>query len=463
MVSTQVVNVDHYFIEEALGSGGMAVVYRATDIRTGTPVALKVLHGHWAANQDIIRRFRREAKIASELRHDYIVPILNYGEGKGGPYLVMKYMVGGNLADHFEKPSRVSLRVSSRLLLRIASALDYAHSRDLIHRDLKLENILLDEKYRPALADFGLARLRDSTRLTQTGIIAGTPLYMSPEQALGKRDLDHRSDVYSFAVMAYLMATGFHPFTASDALAILNQHLTMPPPVPSKVNTALPAELDTVLLKGLAKSPEDRHNTVGEFAQDFAHSVQRVSSHKTLIKINSPNPIEPDTKTHHRAPYSRSRRLSLLGTFAVLVAIFSLGLFALSGGLGTTEETTPDPLAGIVEETPTQTELAAVVEEDTPTPTQTATPLPTVFTWTPENQPPPTQQPIIIPPLNPPTNSEEPPPTQPPVIPTITPIPTDQPTRTPTNRPATETPRPGINDAAAQPEQTKPQNTDRDS
>jgi serine/threonine-protein kinase len=138
---------------------------------------------------------------------------------------------------------------------------------------LKLANILIDERKRPALADFGIAHLRDATRLTVTGHIAGTPLYMSPEQARGISDIDHRSDLYSFAVLAYLMSTGFHPFTGAVPLAIMHQHLSAQAPLPSEINPNLSHKVDAVLLRGLAKDRAARPDSSTEFANDLAEAI----------------------------------------------------------------------------------------------------------------------------------------------------------------------------------------------
>ncbi len=282
-----------YQIEGTIGRGGMAIVFKARDTRTDDLVALKILYDHILAQKVARQRFLREAELLHRLDHPNIVPVVEHGEIKGRTYLAMRYMANGSLADRLQNPTSIGLMVSTKLLKEVAKGLDYAHEQGIIHRDIKLENILLDADKRPALSDFGIAKLANSTRLTATGFIAGTPNYMSPEQALGWADIDHRTDIYSLGIMAYLMLTGFHPFTGSDALVVLNQHINMAPPPPTSVNDTLPSALDAVLLQGLAKDRTDRPNSAGEFIQEIENvirSSQLASNTQTLIDIAAPNP-----------------------------------------------------------------------------------------------------------------------------------------------------------------------------
>jgi serine/threonine protein kinase len=317
-----------YRIETELGRGGMAVVFRAVDERSGGVVALKLLYDHMADDDNMLKRFWREAQVAQRLQHQNIVGIIDYGEIDDYAYLTMPYMPGGSLARYFQKPQQVSLKTTARLLRQVAAALDYAHSQGVIHRDLKLENILLDEKKRPCLADFGIAHLADATRLTATGSIAGTPMYISPEQIRGKNDIDRRADVYSMAVMAYLMATGYHPFNGGDTIALLHQHLQTIPPIPSTVNAELPPQLDVVLMQGLAKDRDERHATAGEFAREFARAVGQLKT-TTLVNITAPNPVPATEITEAVENSTPPGYRWLVGVVAVLVLLAAAGVFLL--------------------------------------------------------------------------------------------------------------------------------------
>jgi serine/threonine protein kinase len=259
-----------YQVQDKLGTGGMASVYRAVDTTTQEMVALKILHTAWAEHVEIVRRFNREAEIANRLRHPHIVTVKNHGLIENRPFLAMTYMPGGTLAQRFKEPVDISPQYVVRLLRNVGSAFDYAHRQGIIHRDLKLENILLSERGDACLSDFGVARVMDATHYTASGNIFGTPLYMSPEQASGRMDLDYRADLYSLAVVAYLLVVGRFPFIGTDMLSILNQHLRAEPPIPSEMNPKLPPAIDLVLLRGLAKNPADRYPSADMFIESFA-------------------------------------------------------------------------------------------------------------------------------------------------------------------------------------------------
>jgi serine/threonine protein kinase len=274
-----------YFVQEKLGGGGMAVVYKALNEETGATVALKVLRASLAEQTGMVERFMQEATIVNRLRHPHVVAVNKFGMLKGRFYLELQYMPGGTLAQRFKKPVEIGPQEAVRLLRHVASALDYAHQQGVVHRDLKLENILLDKRGDALLSDFGIARLVDGTRMTATGSVMGTPLYISPEQARGESKMDRRADLYSMAVIAYLLAVGRFPFNGSNALVILNQHVTEPVPLPSSINTHLPAALDMVLLKGLAKRPEERYPSADTLVEALARAWS-YEEHPTKTRID---------------------------------------------------------------------------------------------------------------------------------------------------------------------------------
>jgi len=289
-----------YVVQDKLGSGGMAVVYKAQNEETGQTVALKILRSSIMEQAGVVERFKQEATIAERLHHAHIVAVNNFGCIKGRYFLDMQYMTGGTLAERFAKPTEIGSQEVVRLLRNVASALDYAHQQGVIHRDLKLENILLDDRRGASLADFSIARLNDGNKLTATGFVVGTPMTIAPEQARGDAKLDHRADLYSLAVIAYVLAVGRYPFNGSNPLAILHQHLAEPAPPPSAINPNLPKGLDAVLIKGLAKQPSDRYPSADMLVEAFARVVSDQSISRTVVDLRTDsagNPIQlPPTK-----------------------------------------------------------------------------------------------------------------------------------------------------------------------
>ncbi len=276
-----------YTVHGKIGSGGMAVVYKAFNEETQKTVALKILRSAMMEQADVVERFKQEAKIAERLRHAHIVAVNNYGAIRGRYFLELQYMAGGTLGERFAKPVEIGAQEVVRMLRNVASALDYAHQQGVIHRDLKLENVLLDDKGAASLADFSIARLNDGNKLTATGFVVGTPMTIAPEQARGDVKLDYRADLYSLAVIAYVLAVGRYPFNGSNPLAILHQHLAEPVPPPSLINPSLPKALDTVLIKGLAKQPSERYPSADMLVEAFARVVSEQAMSRTVIDLGT--------------------------------------------------------------------------------------------------------------------------------------------------------------------------------
>jgi len=285
----------NYIVQEKLGSGGMAVVYKAQNEETKETVALKILRSSLMEQPGITERFKQEATIAERLRHPHIVAVNNSGIIKGRYFLDMQYMAGGTLAERFAKPTEIGSQEVVRLLRNVASGLDFAHRQGVIHRDLKLENILLDAKGHASLGDFSIARLSDGNKLTATGYVVGTPMTIAPEQARGDAKLDHRADLYSLAVIAYVLAVGRYPFNGNNPLSILHQHLAEAPPPPSLINPNLPKALDAVLLRGLAKQPGERYPSADMLVEAFARALSEQSISRTIVDLKTDsagNPIQ---------------------------------------------------------------------------------------------------------------------------------------------------------------------------
>lgn len=295
-------DIDRYHIIEQLGQGGMAVVYKAYDTRLERDVALKVIRRN-AFSLDILervlKRFDREAKSLAKLTHPNIVSIIDYGEYDGSPYLVMPYLVGGTLKQSLGQP--MPWKQAFAILSPIAGALAYAHQKGIVHRDVKPGNILVTEGGAPMLTDFGIARLlecEETQTLTATGVGIGTPEYMSPEQGMG-REVDGRSDIYSLGVVLYELITGHTPYTADTPMAVVLKQSTEPLPRPGSYIQNLPEEVEKVLYKALAKKPEDRYQSMDEFAA--AMSRLERSEHKgQVVELSQPAPktvIQPEMET----------------------------------------------------------------------------------------------------------------------------------------------------------------------
>ena len=197
-----------YTLGQKLGMGGMATVYHAIHRVTQREVAIKVLHEHYETESTVAKRFEREAEIIGSLNHPHIVPIIEFGKVDKRPYLAMPYYEGGTLAEYFFSPREMSQEDAIDILRALASGLDYAHSKDVVHRDFKLQNILLDKNNVPAISDFGIARTGNTTRLTVTGQFLGTANYVAPEMLLPQLPVDYRADLYALGVLAYLLLHG---------------------------------------------------------------------------------------------------------------------------------------------------------------------------------------------------------------------------------------------------------------
>jgi serine/threonine protein kinase len=260
-------SIGRYHILEQLGEGGMASVYKAYDTNLERDVAIKVIRTDQfppALLAQVLKRFEREAKVLARLTHLNIVPIIDYGEYQGSPYLVMPFLPGGTFKSAINKP--LPWQQAINLIRPIAQALAYAHGHNIIHRDIKPANILLTETGQPLLSDFGIARILESdqaTALTTTGMGVGTPEYMAPEQWFGQAG--PLSDLYSLGVVLYELVTGRKPYTADTPAAIMIKQANDPLPRPRLFVAELPDELEKVLFKALAKRPEDRYQSMAGF------------------------------------------------------------------------------------------------------------------------------------------------------------------------------------------------------
>jgi len=256
---------DHYLIEGELGRGGMAAVFRALDLRLNRRVAIKVLPPEFAFNPAVRSRFLREAQLAAQLAHQRIVPIYSVDERDGLVYFVMAFVDGESVARLLERHGPLPIDRVRAIVAEVADALEYAHRQGVVHRDIKPDNILVDGGGHALVTDFGIARAAaEESRLTVTGMAVGTPAYMSPEQAMGEREVDGRSDIYSLGIVAYQMLAGETPFHAANTPAMLMKHVSEPPAPVSQRRRDIPRALAIAVDRALAKRPEDRWTSAAE-------------------------------------------------------------------------------------------------------------------------------------------------------------------------------------------------------
>ena len=263
---------DRYEMVRHIARGGMAQVYLARDLLLDRPVALKVLFPELSVDNSFVERFRREAKAAANLSHPNIVSVYDWGQGENTYYIVMEYVDGPTLSSLLRagplEPERAAAIAAS-----VAAALDFAHRRGVIHRDVKPGNVLIDDRAQVKVADFGIARaIGTSEDLTQTGSVMGTATYFSPEQAQGY-PVDPRSDVYSLGVVLYEMVAGRAPFSGDSPVSIAYKHVKEAPPLPSQLNPEVPPALEAVIMKALAKDPAARYQSAEDMRSDLVRFV----------------------------------------------------------------------------------------------------------------------------------------------------------------------------------------------
>ena len=262
-------NIGPYRIIEQLGQGGMATVYKAYHASLDRYVALKVLHPAFHQDQTFTARFQREARVVARLEHPNIVPVYDYSEHENRPYLVMKYIEGDTLKARLNKGPLTSNEIEE-VVNSVGAALAFAHKQGILHRDIKPSNVMIALDGIMYLADFGLARIAEAGESTMSSdSIMGTPQYISPEQAMGKKDLDAGTDIYSFGVMLYEMVVGQVPFSADTPFSIIHDHIYTPLPLPMKINPKVPETVQLVLLKALAKDRIDRYESVEDLMAAF--------------------------------------------------------------------------------------------------------------------------------------------------------------------------------------------------
>jgi serine/threonine protein kinase len=384
-------NIGRYEVIKELGQGGMAIVYLAHDPNIKRQVAIKVLPRQFTFEPQFRARFQHEVEVIARLENAAIVPVYDSGEHEDQPFIVMRYVPGGTLADRLEK-GPLPLTEIEPLFQRIGSALDYAHRSGVVHRDMKPGNILFDSQGEAFLSDFGIAKLAEaSVAFTGTGSMVGTPAYMSPEQALGEKNVDGRSDIYSLGVVLFEALSGQLPFNSDTPMGVAIAHIQEPVPSLLDRNPNLPRPFEAVIRKAMEKRPADRYQTAGELSHAI-RSVGKSSAQGTMIEqpkgtiletargtVVEPISgigIEPQASTNRPytpvpnlrsptppAPVSKNTSLPKIlggvGILAVCLCVVLTGVFAsrLLPGLFATPST----------QTSAETPLAAATNEPTPT------------------------------------------------------------------------------------------------
>ena len=329
-----------YSLGETIGIGGMAEVFRGTDVRLGRDVAIKVLRADLARDPSFQGRFRREAQSAASLNAPCIVSVYDTGEDHGVPYIVMEYVEGRTLRDVLQTEGRLLPQRALEVVADICTALDVAHAAGIVHRDIKPANVMLTPRGEVKVMDFGIARaIADtSSTMTQTAAVVGTAAYLSPEQARGEH-VDARSDIYSTGCLLYELVTGTPPFTGDSPVAVAYQHVREDPTPPSAYDDSMPPQVDAVVLKAMAKNPVNRYQSADEMREDLLRAAAGQEVLATPYLPGNEMTVVPGLRT----PQRRSRGPLLALFLALLLAVVVLVAFLVKGLLGNDSGLIPTP------------------------------------------------------------------------------------------------------------------------
>jgi serine/threonine protein kinase/beta-lactam-binding protein with PASTA domain len=279
---------NRYELEQKIGEGGMARVYRARDLRLNRLVAVKVLHSHYASDPGFLQRFHHEAQAAANLRHPNIVDVYDVGQEGDVHYIVMEYVQGSDLKSLILRYAPLPIEQAVPIAEAVANGLDTAHRVGLVHRDIKPQNVIVGEHGQVKITDFGIAKSAMSTAMTETGVTFGTADYISPEQARGQ-PATPRSDIYALGVTLYEMLTGRLPFTGDSSIAVAMQHVTNEPPPPRMYNPRIPVQLEAIVLRALNKEPDARPPSARDFARMLA-TYRDMGDQVTVMRPVAPRP-----------------------------------------------------------------------------------------------------------------------------------------------------------------------------
>lgn len=340
---------DRYETKEVIGRGGMATVYRGTDSVLGRTVAIKILSSQYAEDPEFVARFRREAQSAAKLSHPNVVPVFDTGSDGGTNFIVMEYIEGRTLAEILVQDGQLLPERAIEIAEAVCQALSFAHEQGIVHRDIKTGNIMITKTGEVKVMDFGIAGAISQDTVAQTATVMGTASYLSPEQAQG-RSVDQRSDIYSLGVVLFEMLTGRPPFAGDSAVSVAVQHVQENPPRPSELAPGIPPDLDAVVLRTLAKNPENRYASAEDFRQDLERCRLGMPVAATPLLDAPTQVIGRAERTAVAPPVEEGTSSSTKWAIGIIVALILIGLAILAwllffnDGGGGRESPTPTPV-----------------------------------------------------------------------------------------------------------------------
>jgi eukaryotic-like serine/threonine-protein kinase len=331
-----------YELVELIGRGGMSSVWKAHDRLLDRTIAIKLLHEQFTQDEEYVERFRREARSVAQLSHPNIVTVIDRGEDEGRQYIVFEYVEGENLKQLIERSGPLPVRDALLLTLQMARALGFAHERGLIHRDVKPQNVLLNEDGQPKMTDFGIARSVDVEGVTVTGTVLGTSEYIAPEQARGQR-VDALTDVYSLGVLLYELLAGRVPFQGENFVAIALRHVNEPAPSVLELRPDCPPRVGLAVERAMAKRPEQRFGSMNELCAELEACLYELDSSSEEATMIARPPAAPPRP---RPAKKRRRRLGILWPIAAVAAVIGVAAAAAFGTMALLDDNDGDGTAG---------------------------------------------------------------------------------------------------------------------
>jgi eukaryotic-like serine/threonine-protein kinase len=323
---------ERYRLEAKLGSGGMSTVYLARDDTLDRPVAVKVMHREMSEQADQLQRFRQEARAVAKLSHPNVVSVIDAGEDGGHPYIVFEYVKGETLKQRIGRIGALDTQEAIAYAIEVARGLSVAHGRNMVHRDIKPQNVLIDEEGRAKLTDFGISRQLEQAGVTATGRVLGTTDYVAPEQAMG-RGVDPRSDIYSLGVVLYEMLVGQVPFHADSQVGVAMKHVNEELPDVQRRRPEVSAAVALVVERATAKDPAERYQAIGEMVDDLETALEVEAARSGSTSAEATSVLEavppPKRKLSGRAGWSWAAIVALLlvaGAALLAVQLISSGI-----------------------------------------------------------------------------------------------------------------------------------------